>query len=215
MDELLKEIQAMSFCNHENVVTYYTSFVVDDELWLILKLLEGGSLLDVIKHKMRVSNCKNGVDIKAGNILLGEDGIVQIADFGVSSWLSTGRDTSHQKVRHTFVGTPCTDDRDTYKAYGKTFRKMIVECLQKDPARRPTASELLKHSFFKKAKDRKYLTQTLFVFGEDTVDGIASELVAAGLVDPLDAVEVSLNLSKLLDSQKTNLDAPKTITFHL
>ena len=49
-----------------------------------------------------------------------------------------------------------TDDKEQYKNYSKVFRKMIAECLKKDPEKRPTSKQLLKHEFFKKAKVGEY-----------------------------------------------------------
>ncbi|XP_027526712.1 centrosome-associated protein CEP250-like, partial [Neopelma chrysocephalum] len=47
-EELLKEILVLREKNHPNIVTYVDSYLVSQELWLVMEHMDGGSLTDVI-----------------------------------------------------------------------------------------------------------------------------------------------------------------------
>lgn len=46
-------------------------------------------------------------------------------------------------------------------SFSKAFREFVSYCLQRDPAARPTAKELLKHRFIRNAKKTTYLTELI------------------------------------------------------
>ncbi|KND03943.1 STE/STE20/FRAY protein kinase [Spizellomyces punctatus DAOM BR117] len=127
IDELRREIQIMSLSKHPNLLPVFGSFVHGSKLYIVTPFLSAGSCLDIMKTAFQdgmdevsiatilkqaleglVYLHKNGLihrDVKAGNLLIHEDGLVQLADFGVSSSLM---DTGERKgLRKTFVGTPC------------------------------------------------------------------------------------------------------------
>ncbi|KAF9931573.1 hypothetical protein BGZ67_005240 [Mortierella alpina] len=235
IDELRRETQVMALCKHPNVLRVNGAFVTESKLYIVTPFLSAGSCLDIMKtaypdgfDEVSIATIlkqalqgldylhKNGHihrDVKAGNLLVDDDGSVLLADFGVSSSLMEGGE--RRGMRKTFVGTPCwmapevmeqagydykadiwsfgitaielatghapfakyppikvlmltlsndppTLDREsTRHRYSKALKEMIDCCLQKDPARRPSAEKLLGHSFFKQAKKKSYLVAGL------------------------------------------------------
>lgn len=127
IDELRREIQVMTLCKHANLLRILASFVHRCKLWIVTPYLSGGSCLDIMKTGFRDGLEETAIatilhqallgleylhrnghihrDVKAGNLLMDQDGTVQLADFGVSSSLM--EDTERRGVRKTFVGTPC------------------------------------------------------------------------------------------------------------
>ncbi|CAO3652281.1 unnamed protein product [Cunninghamella blakesleeana] len=126
IDELRRETALMALSKHENILPVYSSFVSGSKLAIITPYLSGGSCLDIMKtaypdgfDEISIATIlkqaldglvylhKNGHihrDIKAGNLLMDQDGTVLLGDFGVSSSLM---ETDGKGVRKTFVGTPC------------------------------------------------------------------------------------------------------------
>ena len=54
-----------------------------------------------------------------------------------------------QVLLMTIQNPPPSLESDARKHFSKAMRDIVAKCLVKDPARRPTAAQLLEHKFFK------------------------------------------------------------------
>lgn len=122
LSDILSELAVLSSCSSSHVTKYKSAFLRRQTLWIVMEYLGGGSCADLLKpppHHLGETHiaiiCRELLlglaylhgegklhrDIKAANILLGMDGRVKLADFGVAAQL-----TGLKSIRNTFVGTP-------------------------------------------------------------------------------------------------------------
>eukprot|EP01083_Nonionella_stella_P004441 12839_1 len=66
ISNIQQEAAIMSQLRHENIVSCYASFVVRDELWLIMPFVSGGSVSYILSHSLKSHFTKG---IKDENIL--------------------------------------------------------------------------------------------------------------------------------------------------
>uniref|UniRef100_A0A665TL12 non-specific serine/threonine protein kinase n=1 Tax=Echeneis naucrates TaxID=173247 RepID=A0A665TL12_ECHNA len=117
---LFNEVVIMRDYHHENVVEMYNSYLVGDELWVVMEFLEGGALTDIVTHTrmneeqiatvclsvlkaLSVLHTQGVIhrDIKSDSILLTHDGRVKLSDFGFCAQVS-----KEVQRRKSLVGTP-------------------------------------------------------------------------------------------------------------
>jgi len=122
---LQREIEVMKLLQHENIVKYLGTETTDDRLNIFLEYVPGGSIAQLISnfgpleetvvrkftrqivvgldflHDKGIVHC----DIKGGNILVTEDGIIKLADFNSSKQLGNIAGGGSNPLR-SLLGTP-------------------------------------------------------------------------------------------------------------
>ncbi|XP_057898569.1 serine/threonine-protein kinase PAK 3-like [Melospiza georgiana] len=150
----VNEIMIMKKCRSPSVVNYLDSYLLGEELWLVMEYMDGGALSDVIRktflsedHIAAISReCLQGLDflhsnnvihrdVKSDNILLRTDGSVKLTDFGLSTQLN-----SEQSRPCLVAGTPwwMAPEVATGQPYGPkvdiwSFGIVGIEMLEKEP----------------------------------------------------------------------------------
>ncbi|KAI8621089.1 kinase-like domain-containing protein [Chytriomyces sp. MP71] len=151
---LVNEILIMRDSSHPNIVNYLDSFLIKEDLWLVLEFMEGGTLTNIIDNntisepqiQVICNETAKGLqhlhqrniihrDIKSDNILLGSSGQVKITDFGYCARL-----TADRGKRATMVGTPywMAPEVVKQKEYGSkvdmwSLGIMAIECIEGEP----------------------------------------------------------------------------------
>ncbi|PRW59911.1 cysteine--tRNA cytoplasmic isoform X1 [Chlorella sorokiniana] len=167
--EALNELRLLASLRHPNLVQYNEAFVEEDRLYMVMELVDGGTLVNVIRshaaQKQRIPEAAvwtyllqiaRGLqhlhshsivhrDIKPANLLLTPAGLLKVADLGVAGQLRPG------VCEHLQVGTAgfmspevarkqCQDVRSDVYSLGVTLFEL---CMLRSPFGNKNEPEVL------------------------------------------------------------------------
>ncbi|MFJ4962783.1 serine/threonine-protein kinase [Streptomyces sp. NPDC088729] len=122
MQRARREAEAIAKIEHQNVVTVHDQVETDNQVWIVMKLLEARSLADLLSSErvlavpraadiglqilqgLRAVHGAQVVhrDVKPGNVLVRDDGLAILVDFGIATFEGAAQVTRSGGV----IGTP-------------------------------------------------------------------------------------------------------------
>ncbi|CAG5136429.1 unnamed protein product [Candidula unifasciata] len=164
---LFNEVVVMRDYHHPNIVEMYNSYLVNDELWVVMEFMEGGALTDIVTHSSHVSagcmKCLASVDT----------GKVKLSDFGFCAQVTTDLPKRKSLVGTPYWMAPEVISRLPYgpeqecrsisrslwggelepqeQAVSPRLQGFLDRMLVRDHAQRATAAELMQHQFLREA----------------------------------------------------------------